>query len=82
MIPTVKNFIIDNTSTTKMYTRFQVEQLLIKYGRLVVDECAENIYMTNSAPNEKVSKYEAYMDMENEEVFPTLNIQKVKNQIR
>lgn len=41
---TIKDFIKQEMSDSinKLYTPFQIEQLLIKYGRLVVDACANN----------------------------------------
>lgn len=44
MIKSVRDFIKEEMkdSVYREYTPFQVEQLLIKYGRSIVDECSSN----------------------------------------
>lgn len=58
--------------------------LLKHWGEAIVDECSENIYMSNINPDKgnKDRNQDGYLDMEGEVVYPILNTEKVKNQIK
>lgn len=80
---TVRDYIKEQMkdSIYREYTPFQVEQLLISYGRKVVDECTKNVYMTNIGKDGDI-ELNNYQDMEGNQMYPTLNVIKVKNMIR
>lgn len=53
MLPTIKDFIHTERKNkyTPPLTSFQIEQIMIKYGRLVVDECIKSIDKYKTTPS-------------------------------
>lgn len=51
----IKRFFIDNNITGHLpappITQFQLSQLLIKYSRMVVDECEKEVKLWEDSPN-------------------------------